>query len=230
MVDTSQGELRAARSTERPPRSGWPGWGPLSGIAFVILFTASVFTDATPNANASNAAWTAYFASASHRDLALASGFLGVIAALALLSFLVIIWTRIAAVSRSGVASPLPVAAAAVSAACLAVGSLLQALIPGSMIFNSLPEPSPGILRVFDEVAGPLILVGAMFAFALALASLTLQARAAGAFGTRMTVFSLIVAVITLASFQFFPVLAPLIWVVTVSVVVIRRPALVRTS
>ena len=144
-------------------------------------------------------------------------------AALALLSFLVIIWTRVAAVSRPGAASPLPIAAATMSAACIAVGSLLQALIPGSMIFNSLPEPSPGIIRVFSEAAGPLILVGGMLALALAVASLTLQARAAGAFGKGMTIFSLIVAVLTVFSFQFFPVLAPLIWAVTVSVVLIRR-------
>ena len=45
-----------------------------------------------------------------------------------------------------------------------------------------------------------------------------------------MTIFSLIVAVLTVFSFQFFPVLAPLIWAVTVSVVLIRRPALVRAT
>ncbi len=230
MADTAQGDLRTTGTAQRPARPGWPGWAPLSGIAFVVLFVASVFMDNTPDANASNAAWTSYFASAGHRGTALASGFLGVAAALALLSFLVIIWTRVAAVSRPGAASPLPIAAATMSAACIAVGSLLQALIPGSMIFNSLPEPSPGIIRVFSEAAGPLILVGGMLALALAVASLTLQARAAGAFGKGMTIFSLIVAVLTVFSFQFFPVLAPLIWAVTVSVVLIRRPALVRAA
>ena len=52
--------------------------------------------DNTPDANASNAAWTSYFASAGHRGTALASGFLGVAATLAPLAFLVIIWTRVA--------------------------------------------------------------------------------------------------------------------------------------
>jgi hypothetical protein len=129
---------------------------------------------------------------------------------------------------RPGAASPLPVAAAAVSAACIAVGSLLQTLIPGGMIFGSLPEPSPAIMRVLDGVAGPLILVGGMLA--LAVASLTLQARAAGVFGRGMTIFSLVVAVISVFSFAFFPVLAPLVWVVTVSIVLIRRPALARAT
>jgi hypothetical protein len=56
------------------------------------------------------------------------------------------------------------------------------------------------------------------------------QARAAGAFGKGMTIFGLVVAVITLFSFVFFPVLAPLIWVVTVSIILIRRPALARAA
>jgi hypothetical protein len=43
----------------------------------------------------------------------------------------------------------------AVSAARIAVGSLLQALIPEGMIFNSLPEPSPDIMRVLGGTACP---------------------------------------------------------------------------
>ena len=235
MVDTSQSGLRTAGRAERLAQPGWSGWAPLSGIAFVVLFVASVFMDNTPNANASNAAWTSYFASAGNRGLAVTAGFLGVLAALALMSFLVLTWTRVAgaghlATGRPGTASLLPVAAAAVSAACVAIGSLLQTLIPGGMIFSSLPEPSPDIMRVLGGVAAPLILVGGMLALALAVASLTLQGRAAGAFGKGMTIFGLVVAVITLFSFVFFPVLAPLIWVVTVSVALIRRPALAQAA
>jgi hypothetical protein len=226
MVDISKSELRAADTAQRPARPGWPGWGPASGFAFVVVFVASVFLDTTPDANASNAAWTSYFASAGHRETALAAGFLAVVAALALMSFLVITWTRIAAAGRAGLTSPLPVAAAAVCAACITAGSLLQALIPASMTFNSLPEPSPDIMRVLNQAAGPLILVGGMLALALAMASLALQARAAGAFGKALTIFTLIAAVITVFSFQFFPVLAPLAWTATISIVLIRRPAL----
>jgi len=65
-----------------------------------------------------------------------------------------------------------------------------------------------------------------MLALALAVASLALQARAAGAFSTGMTIFSLIVAGITVFSFQFFPVLAPLAWALAVSITLIRRPTL----
>jgi hypothetical protein len=230
MVDTSQGGLRAAVSPESTTSGGWPGWGPLSGIAFVVFFVATSFMSDTPSAADSNAAWTAWFASAAHRDVLTATGFTGLVAALALLSFIVNIWTRVAVVSGARVTNPLPVAAAAVAAAAIASGALLQAVIPGAMVFNSMPEPSPGIIRVLENVAGPLVFVGGMIALALAVASLALQARAAGAFGKRLTIFSLVVAVLTVFSFEFFPVLAPLVWVVTVSIILIRRPALIRTA
>jgi hypothetical protein len=230
MVETTQGRSRPAHSTERPAGAGWPGWGPGSGIAFVVLFVVTAFMSSTPDTNASNAAWTAWFAGAAHRDLLLVAGLTGLAAALALLSFIANIWTRIAAVSGARVTNPLPVAAGAVAAACIAVGALLQALIPGSMIFNSLPEPSPGIMRILENTAGPLVFGGGMIALALAVAGLALQARAADAFGKGLTIFSLVVAVLTVFAFEFFPVLAPLIWVVTISIVLIRRPALVRTA
>jgi hypothetical protein len=98
------------------------------------------------------------------------------------------------------------------------------------MIFGSMPEPSPGILRVMEDAGTPLVFVGGMIALAVSVASLSLQARAAGAFGKGLTVFSLIMAVLTVFSFEFFPVLAPLIWVLTVSIVLIRRPTLVRAG
>ncbi len=155
MVETSQGRSRPAHSIERPAGTGWAGWGPASGIAFVVFFVGTSFMSGTPDTNASNSAWTAWFASASHRDLLLATGFTGLVAALALMSFTANIWTRI---------------------------------------------------------------------------GLALQARAVGAFGRGLTIFSLIVAVFTVFAFEFFPVLAPLIWVLTISVVLIRRPALVRAA
>jgi hypothetical protein len=230
MVETSQGRSRPAHSIERPAGTGWAGWGPASGIVFVVFFVATAFMSSTPDTNASNSAWTSWFASSSHRELLLAAGFTGLVAALALLSFIANIWTRIAAVTQARASNPLPVAAGAVAAACIAVGALLQALIPGSMIFNSLPEPSPGIMRILENTAGPLVFGGGMIALALAMAGLTLQARAVGAFGRGLTIFSLVVAVLTVFAFEFFPVLAPLTWVVTISVVLIRRPAFARQA
>jgi len=41
MIDTSQGDLRAAGRAERPVRPGWLGSAPSSGIAFLVLIRRS---------------------------------------------------------------------------------------------------------------------------------------------------------------------------------------------
>jgi hypothetical protein len=73
----SNGRHISGRPADRGPRRP-PGpagrLGPFSGIAFVVLFVASVFMDNTPNANATDAAWTSYFASAGNRGSAVAAG------------------------------------------------------------------------------------------------------------------------------------------------------------
>lgn len=117
--ETSQGGPLPAVTPESTDSTGWPGWGPLSGIAFVVLFVATAFMSGTPDTNASDSAWTAWFASAAHRDVLTATAFTGLAAALALMSFIVNIWTRVAAVGRARVTNPLPVAAAAAGPARL---------------------------------------------------------------------------------------------------------------
>jgi hypothetical protein len=60
--------------------------------------------------------------------------------------------------------------------------------------------------------------LGGMLAAALSVALLSLQAREAGVFGQRMTVFSCTVAVILLASVFFVPIVALLAWCAVVAI------------
>jgi membrane-bound metal-dependent hydrolase YbcI (DUF457 family) len=73
-----------------------------------------------------------------------------------------------------------------------------------------------------------------MFATALSIACLDLQARAAGLFGAWLARFSFAVAVVLLASMAFAPIVALLIWLVAVTVTLARwapgRSAVKRTA
>jgi hypothetical protein len=64
--------------------------------------------------------------------------------------------------------------------------------------------------------------VPGMLAAALSIAALSIQAHAAGIFGKRLRTFSLVVAVVLLASLEFFPIAALLIWLVVVAVALLR--------
>lgn len=222
MIDTT---ARAGPSHAAPTR-----WAGAAGIAFVVLFVAAALMGNTPNSNASDATWTSYFASSGHRTTMIVAGFLLVLAALCLLVFFSALWSRVADARGGRRTSPLPLVAAGAGGAALAVGAVLSVSVAGGMIFGSLPEPSAAILRMMGQIGWPVAMVAGMFAVALAIVAIAVQARSAGAFGTAMTVFSIIMAVITLASFLFFPLLAPLLWVLVTSIVLIRRPALARRA
>jgi len=223
MVSTSTSDVRATGGGDSAVRGAWAGWGPVAGIGFVVLVVASAFLDNSPNANDSNAKWTSYYASSAHQVTGILSGFLGVIAAVALLCFVAIAWTRLVAAGRNGLSSLLVPLLGTLSAVGIAVGFALGAVVPGGMIFGSMPEPSPDVLRVLNQTAGPLILVAGMIPLALAIAILAVQARRAGTFGRAMVIFSMVMAVITLFAFIWFTALAPLIWILTVSILLIRR-------
>jgi hypothetical protein len=184
---------------------------PLTGVAFAVTFFVAAVLWNTPNDNASNAKWSSYFASSSHRTQLLIAAFLFVIAGLCLLAFLNTIWSAVAA-RRSVKHSSLPVTAAAVAAAGIAAGGALMGATPGAMTFSSLHEPAAAILRLADDMAWPLIAVAGMFAAALAIATLSVQARRARVFGQTTTVISIIVAVITLVSFLWFTLIPILLW------------------
>lgn len=207
-------------------RGGWTRWEPVTGIAFVVLFVASFATGSNPpDANASDRKWIDFFASSGHQISMVVSGFLLVLASLCLLSFLVTVWSRVAAARRPEATSPLALVAAGVAAAALALGGVMNAVIAGGMIFGKLPEPRPDILRIFTQISFPMIAVAGMITLALAIACLGVEARRAEVVGKGLMIFSLVVAVVALFSFVFFPILLVMVWFLVASVAIYRRQA-----
>ena len=72
----------------------------------------------------------------------------------------------------------------------------------------------------------PLISVGGGFAAAVAIVTITRAAQLSRYFGRALSIFSYVAAAAAVASFMFFPIAVVLIWVIAVSVVLVRRPAL----
>jgi hypothetical protein len=67
--------------------------------------------------------------------------------------------------------------------------------------------------------------VAGMSAAALSIAGLSVQAHAAGLFGRWFLVLGLVVAVLLLGAFAFFPIAALLIWLIVVAIALMRNPA-----
>jgi hypothetical protein len=199
----------------------WSRRAPLTGIAFVVLFIASVTVSTAPSNTASDREWLAAYASHGEQARHLATGVLLVLAALALMTFLTHLWTRIVAASDRRL-SPLPVVAAGVASACIACGGVLMAGISGSSLLYSQPIPGADVLRLGNDLGFAMVGIAGMFAASVSIASVSAQARSAGVFGVRMLRLSWAVAVVLLGSIAFVPILALLVWLVAVAVVLIQ--------
>lgn len=205
-------------------REGGPArFAPLLAVAFVVLFFVSALLTNTPDEDASDSVWTSYFADSGHRAELIIAAFAFTAAAMCLLGFFSWLWFRVAQISADGRGlNPLPLATVVVAATCVGINGVANAVIAGGMAFGSLPEPSPDILRFSDEIGWPILTVVGMIALAVAMASLSLEARRAGVFSSRMTTFSLIAAAFTAFSVVFFPLILMLIWFLVVGISLFR--------
>ncbi len=213
----------SASSTVMKTRGTWARWEPLSGIAFVILFVVGFLMNNPPGDDASDAEWHNYFADRGNRITTTISAFLLVFAGLALLTFLTTVWSTIRRRrALPDTPNPLPVVAAGAAGLSLALGGILQAGVSGAMIFGSLREPGADVLRLVGDLSFPFIAVAGMFAASLSLAALTVQGFAAGFFGRKLLIFGLVIAVGLLGSVFFFPMLLLVIWVIVITIVLMR--------
>jgi hypothetical protein len=209
---------------------GWARWAPLTGIAFVLLFIGSFVASNPPADSASDKQWLANYAGRANQVSHFTTGILLVLAALCLMSFLTILWTRIAATRRPEMTGPLPLVAAGVSAACIAVGGVLQAGISGSRLVGSSAVSGADLLRFGNDLGFGMVAVGGMLAASLSIACLSVQAYSVGLFGRRLMVFGLVVSVVLLGSLAFIPIAALFIWIIVVAVTLLRsRPLSVRS-
>jgi hypothetical protein len=224
MADITIG--RAAPAVEGEQRSTRAALlSALPGVLFVVTFVVGFMLTNTPNSDASDKEWHDYFADRGHQVGLLVSGFLLAIAGVLLLSFLTALWRRVNAAESPANRDPLALGAAAMAGALVAAGGVINTVIPGAIIFQSLHVPSADVLRLVDNMGFPIMMVGGMFATALAIVALTLQASRSGYFGRLLSVFSYVAALAAIAAFLFFPVAIVLIWALVVSIVMVRRPS-----
>ncbi len=88
---------------------------------------------------------------------------------------------------------------------------------------GQLRLPSADVLRLTADAFFAFVSVAGMFGVALAIAGLGVQARSAGLFGRWFATTSLVVAIITLFSFGYYPMIAPMLWFLAVSIMLLRR-------
>jgi hypothetical protein len=207
------------------PSSSVRRWEPYAGIAYVVFFVASLLVSNPPADSAPDSTWIARYTGHSEQAGHLATAFLLLLAGLALMTFLVALWRRIAEAHPSGPPSRLPIAAAATAAALMGAGGMVMGYISGGEILAHYPLPSVDLLRMSNDLGFALAGIAGSWAAAVAVATLSIQGHAAGVLGTKMRAAGIITAVALLLSMLFGPIVALLAWVLAAAINWIRNPA-----
>jgi hypothetical protein len=204
---------------------GEPGrrWAPMIGLGFAVFFLGSVAASSVPGNNAPDKDWVAAYAHHGEQVRHLATGVCLILAALCLLSFLTLLWNRIAAAQAPEPVSRVPLVAARVAAASIIVGGISMGGVSTAMLIGAVHKPSVHLLRFGNGFGFVMVAIPGMLAAALSVARLSGQARSAGLFGKKLMIFGLVVSVVLLGAVLFVPIAALLIWLIVVSITMIRR-------
>ena len=197
----------------------------LPGVLFVVAFVGGFFAGPQqPDGNAADKQWLDYLATRGNQIGLLVGGFLTAIAGMLLIVFLTRLYQRVYTEVQNR--DPLPLVAAAAAGALTAAGGVLNAALPGAMIFGGIPAPkNADVVRAVTSIGYPVTQVGGMFALAVAMVAITLHAQRSGYFGRALSIFTYVAVAAAIAAFMFIPTAVVLLWVLVVSVVLVRRPA-----
>ncbi len=200
----------------------------LSGIAFVVLYVAAWFLSQTPDDGDSSAQIAAYYADRGHRIWMIVSAYVFVVAGLLFLHFITGVRARLLSDARGaadGLAT-LMVAAGAVFVGLVIAGAMTVAAVPASISFESSGSagaPQSGdVVSIVQSAGYGMILVGGMLSAAVTIFAASLLTLGTEALPRWTAWLGMVAAVLLLFAVVWFPQLALLIWVLAISIVLIR--------
>ncbi len=206
-------------SNARPTRVG-----PWMGIAFVVLFVAGFIVFPTPTNGKDTAKWARWWTDSGHRTAAIIGAYLMVLGLLAFVWFMWGLNQRFR--DRGG----MMITFGTLFVTLALVSALVRAAIAGGKQFGETPVP-PGadFSREFDQIGfGVLLVAGALAAGAFT-ATASYLARRDAILPGWLTMAGYVVAALQLVASFFFPFLLFPLWVLIVSIVLLRRASRIDT-
>lgn len=204
---------------------------PFTGVLFVVLWVAATFVARTPDSQDGASSAAAFYTDSSNRWMMVVSAYMFVVAALVFLGFLVSLRERLlAAEGGSAPLTTLAFSSGAVAVALMLAGTFALAAVPAGIAFGSVDAPTEGNITLFTQQIGyGVILVGAMFAAALTIATTSIVVRRSGALPAWTAWLGFVAAVVLLFAAVWIPQIALLIWVIAVGIA-LRKPAPTKTA
>ncbi|HZR14810.1 MAG TPA: hypothetical protein VFC33_16345 [Acidimicrobiia bacterium] len=189
------------------------------GVVFVVLFVAGFMVFSTPSSNKDTAKWQRWWTDGGHRVTAVIGAYLIVLGVLAFVWFL---WSLRDRLADGG--GPM-LTFGTLFVAMVLVSTLLRAAIPGAKMFGNVPVPSGDLARQFDNLGFGLLLVAGALSAGAFTAFASYAARREAVLPSWLTAAGYVVAVLQLIAGIFFPFVLFVLWVLVVSIVLLRRGA-----
>jgi len=193
--------------------------GACMGVVFVVLFVAGFMVFSTPSSNKDTAKWQRWWTDGGHRVTAVIGAYLIVLGVLAFVWFL---WSLRDRLADGG--GPM-LTFGTLFVAMVLVSTLLRAAIPGAKMFGNVPVPSGDLARQFDNLGFGLLLVAGALSAGAFTAFASYAARREAVLPSWLTAAGYVVAVLQLIAGIFFPFVLFVLWVLVVSIVLLRRGA-----
>jgi hypothetical protein len=190
---------------------------------FVVLFVAGIFLINTPESDEPLTKFKEFYDDSGNRAQVIISAYLLILAGVFFLWFLASLRVRLLSVEGApGRLTSIAFGGGLVFVAMLIAAACAFAFIAGEISFGDVDNINPELMRIFPDLAFPFLTVGAMFA-AIAMID------AASVLIVRTTVlpkwigwFGFVAAVGLLFAGFFLPMILLLLWVLFVSVAMLR--------
>lgn len=216
MVETT------ARPATTQARSSFTAW---AGVLFFVLFPVGVIFSSNDLDNSdSDAKWHKWFADSGNRTGNVIGIYVLVIAALLFVVFASGLLERMRAAGAPSVAHRVATLSAAIFAVATMIAAIQLGGVSGNITFGDTPVPKDADIMRQSLGYGTLALAGALTA-AVFIVSVAIIGRQSGWLPNWLVIISYIAAIILLGAVVFLPLAALPIWVLIVSIVLLRRRA-----
>jgi hypothetical protein len=200
-------------------------WTPIAGILAAVTFTVGmVFVSTTPGDKDSDAQVLAFYADRGHRVSAIVGAYLLAVCAPLLVWFGAGLRRRLLAAGDAGRFADLAFGAAILCAAFLGIGGAGLAAVPAAQSFGGTALSNADVARFLPAVGLVGVLVFAMIAAIALIVTVSIFVQRSGMLPDWVAWLGFLAALVLLLSVVFLPLIAFPLWLVLVSIALMRRP------
>jgi hypothetical protein len=207
--------------------SRWDRWGPIAGIAFVILLFVglTLAVNDLPNGDDSAAKITSFYNDSGDRAKVIIGSYLMVLGGVFFLWFLASLRVRLlAAEGVPGRLTSIAFGGGVVFVALVMASAAAFMTVAADITFGDEKFVSVDAARLLPELGYPLLAIGAMFAAIAMIDAASILIVRTRVLPAWIGWFGFVAAILLLFSFMFLPMVALLLWVLFVSVAMLRGP------